>query len=254
VAKREYNAVYRPNLKSNTQSALQDSQELHPEDETDHLADQPKGLYALSSASGSRNNWYFDLGASDHITRDVSVFSHIRNITPFKVMIRDKTQCWVTGKGPVKLVLANKEEITISEVYYSKSFKRTCLLSVPQLTKKRAEIRFKSDKVQVLNNKHLVATGTLCERSGLYKLDQKTRHIYQATISASGKEMVDWHRRFGYTNYRYIRKTAACVKELSLQGRNLATCESCLIRKSIIAYMLSVNAKEGVLDLLYMDY
>jgi hypothetical protein len=61
----------------------------------------------------------------------MSVFSYIRNITPFKVIIRDKTQCWVTGKGLVKLILANNEEITISEVYYLKSFESTCLLSVP---------------------------------------------------------------------------------------------------------------------------
>ena len=45
--------------------------------------------------------------------------------------------------------------------------------------------------VQVLDDKHLVVTGTLCDRSGLYKLDQKTRYVYRATISASGKEMVD---------------------------------------------------------------
>jgi hypothetical protein len=139
-------------------------------------------------------------------------------------------------------------------VYYSKSFGRTCLLSVPQLAKKGAEIRFKSDKVQVLDGKHLVATGTLCERSGLYKLDQKTRHIYRATISAAGKEMVDWHRRFGHTNYRYIRKTATCVKGLSLQGRDPEPCESCLIGKSAIAHMPSVDEKGGVLDLLYMDH
>jgi hypothetical protein len=106
----------------------------------------------------------------------------------------------------------------------------------------------------VLDNKHLVATKTLCKRSGLYKLDQKTRHIYQATISASGKEMVDWHRRFGHTNYRYIQKTAVCVKGLSLQGRDPATYESCLIRKSTITHMPSVNIKEGVLDLLFIDH
>jgi hypothetical protein len=93
VAKREYDPVYRPNLESNTKSALRDSQELHPEDETGHLANQPEGSYALSSALGSRNDWYFDSGALDHITGDVSVFSYIRNITPFKVVIRDKTQC-----------------------------------------------------------------------------------------------------------------------------------------------------------------
>jgi hypothetical protein len=91
VAKKEYDLVYRPNLESNEKSALRDSQELHPKDETGYLADQPEGLYALSSALGSRNNWYFDSGASDYITGDVSVFSYIRNITPFKVVIGDET-------------------------------------------------------------------------------------------------------------------------------------------------------------------
>jgi hypothetical protein len=131
VAKREYNRVYRPNLKLNTQLALRDSQELHPKDETGYLADQPKGLYVLSSALGSRNNWYFDSEALDHIIGDISVFSYIKNIIPFKVVIGDKTQCWVTGKELIKLVLADEEEITISEVYYLESFRRTCLLSVP---------------------------------------------------------------------------------------------------------------------------
>jgi hypothetical protein len=45
----------------------------------------------LSLVLGSQNNWYFDLGALDHITRDVSVFSYIRNITSFKVVIKNKT-------------------------------------------------------------------------------------------------------------------------------------------------------------------
>jgi hypothetical protein len=39
VAKREYDLVYGPNLESNAQSALSDSQELYPEDENGHLAD-----------------------------------------------------------------------------------------------------------------------------------------------------------------------------------------------------------------------
>jgi hypothetical protein len=131
VAKREYDPVYGPDLESNAQSALLDSQELYLEDENGYLVDQPKGSYALNSVLSSRNDWYFNSGASDYITGDVSVFSYITNITPFKVVIRDETQCWVTGKGLVKLVLADEKEITISEVYYSKSFGRTCLLSVP---------------------------------------------------------------------------------------------------------------------------
>jgi hypothetical protein len=71
----------------------------------------------------------------------------------------------------VTLALANGREITISEVYCAKSFSSTYLLSIPQLAKKGAEVRFTSNKVTMLERGHAVATGTLCKRSGLYRLD-----------------------------------------------------------------------------------
>ena len=91
MAKREYDLVCGPNSESNAQSALLDVQELHPEDENGHLADQPESSYALSSVLGGRNDWYFDSGASDHITGDPSVFSYIKDIILFRVVIGNKT-------------------------------------------------------------------------------------------------------------------------------------------------------------------
>ena len=91
MAKREYDLVCGPNSESNAQSALLDVQELYPEDENSHLADQPKSLYALGSVLGGRNDWYFDSGASDHITEDPSVFSYIKDIILFRVVISNKT-------------------------------------------------------------------------------------------------------------------------------------------------------------------
>ena len=96
------------------------------------------------------------------------------------------------------LALANGREIIISEVYCAKSFSSTYLLSILQLAKKGAEVRFTSNKVTILDRGHAVATGTLCKRSGLYQLDQISTKIsttavqaYQATVSSSGNTMLN---------------------------------------------------------------
>jgi hypothetical protein len=156
----------------------------------------------------------------------------------------------------VTLALANRRQITISEVYYAKSFGNTCLLSIPQLAKKGAEVQFKSNKVAILDRGLTVTTGTLCKRSGLYRLDQigTTARVYRATVTSSGNTMMDWHRRYGHTNYRYIRKTQECVTGLNIEGPDPMTCEPCLIGKSTFSHMAPVDEKGGVLYIVHIDH
>ena len=183
----------------------------------------------------------------------MAAFDAITDITLFPITISDESQCWVTGKGPVTLALTSGKEITISEVLYSQSFGNTCLLSVPQLARKGAEICFEHNTVTVLLSGRVIATGTLCRQSGLYRLDQgiAAPHIYRAS---TGNAMPDWHRRFGHTNYRYIRKTQECAKGLDVQGPDPDTCEPCIIGKSTYAHMPLVDEKGGVLYVIYMDH
>ena len=115
---------------------------------------------------------YFDSGASDHITGDLSSFDDIEPIEPFTVQISDESKVQVTHRGPVTLPLVGGHDIHIAEVFYSEAFGNTCLFSVPQFTAKGAELRFKSHKVQMLDLKgFVVATGTM-SRSRLYRLNQ----------------------------------------------------------------------------------
>src|SRR5215469_13623832 len=230
--------------------SLHSQETEHAEHCLDQSVELRKSAYALNVCL-DQGSWYFDSGASDHITGNMAVFDAVTNITPFPITIGDESQCWVTGKGPVTLAVASGREITISEVLYSQSFGNTCLLSVPQLARKGAEIRFKNNTVTVLFSGQIIATGTLCRRSGLYRLDQDstTSHIYRASTT-----MPDWHRRFGYTNYRYIRKTQECAKGLEIQGPDRVTCEPCIIGKSTYAHMPPVDEKGGVLYVIYMDH
>jgi hypothetical protein len=156
----------------------------------------------------------------------------------------------------VTLYLKGGREISLLKVYYASAFGNTCLLSVPQLALKGAELRFKSNKVKILDSSCIVATGTLCKRLGLYRLNQLERHyIYRASITPSGKEITDWHRRFGHTNNDYIRETAKCSKGLKITGGSpTGSYKPCLIGKATKASMKQASKKETTLDIVYIDY
>ena len=139
--------------------------EYHPGQTTES---QKPEAHALATRLTNQISWYFDSGASDHMTGNMAVFDALTDITPFPITIGDESQCWVTGKGPVTLTVASGKEITISKVLYSQSFRNTCLLSVPQLAHKGAKTRFERDTATVLLSGRVIATSTLCRQSGLY--------------------------------------------------------------------------------------
>jgi hypothetical protein len=87
--------------------------------------------YALQAGIGCQNSWYFDLGASDHVSRDYSAFDKLEAIPYINITIGDKSQVVVTYKGLVTLTLDSGREIGLLEVLYSKDFGTTCLISVP---------------------------------------------------------------------------------------------------------------------------
>ena len=58
---------------------------------------------ARDTALASQKQWYFDSGASDHITGDRDAFDTFRNITPFSITLGDESKVLVTGKGSVVL-------------------------------------------------------------------------------------------------------------------------------------------------------
>ena len=100
----------------------------------------------------------------------------------------------------------------------------------------------------------VVATGTMTG-TGLYRLDQPQHHALSAQISKSGTDITDWHRRWGYTNNRYVRKTAEYSNGMTITGKDPeSSCESCLIGKATKATMKSIDHTETTLDLLYIDH
>jgi hypothetical protein len=87
------------------------------------------------------------------------------------ITIGDKSQVMVTHKGSVTLTLDSGREIGLLEVLYSKDFSTTCLISIPQLTKRGTTVIFELNRVFIIDSGQTVASGTLCKNTGLYRLD-----------------------------------------------------------------------------------
>ena len=47
--------------------------------------------YALRAGIGRQNSWYFDSGASDHVSGDYSAFDRIEVISPIYITIGDES-------------------------------------------------------------------------------------------------------------------------------------------------------------------
>src|SRR5882757_5765178 len=96
--------------------------------------DAPKltlmAYHAKDTALQSVRQWYFDSGASDHITGDREAFTDFTSTTPFPITLGDGSKVYVTGKGIVTLNVNRIGNIAFTDVLYSGEFKDICLLSV----------------------------------------------------------------------------------------------------------------------------
>ena len=137
--------------------------------------------HAVDRSTPLQKQWYLDSGASDHITGDLGAFMEFQEITPFPITLGDSSTVLVTGKGKVQLQLEHTI-IEFTDVLYSQHFGATCLLSVPQLALKGASITFDRYGVQLKLNGSVVASGTLCRKTGLFKLTQKEALVYRLTV------------------------------------------------------------------------
>lgn len=201
--------------------------------------------------------WYFDSGASDHITGDRDVFTDFTLITPFPITLGDGSQVFVTGKGTVILNVNGTGNIAFTDVLYSGEFRDICLLSVSQLAKKGAILTFVGENVMVEYSGTAIATGILNHRIGLYELDQYSSRVYRSTVPRDEDELRIQHRRYGHINNDYVQKSVGHIEGLDkpLKGNAEADCDICSLAKSHRQGMKLTDDKElEPMDLWAIDH
>ena len=191
----------------------------------------------FSFNSSHSDVWYFDSGASKHITSKRSLFTELKP-TSFekKVTCANDQSHFIKGVGSISICAVDGTEFTLSNILYVPGITKN-LLSISAFSKCGYHIIFDDNRCIVRDREKenkVVLTGTLIK--GLYVLDNYERkaHIMVVSeITIAMKNAQLWHARFGHINFRSLLnlQNQRMVDSLPELETPPTTCEGCILGK-----------------------
>ncbi|KAL1448085.1 hypothetical protein WDU94_013979 [Cyamophila willieti] len=194
-------------------------------------SDDGKNVFIASCnhvANKNDDKWYFDSGASTHITKNpVCLFNTSSDVNTL-VGVANGEQLKCTQKGTVEFCLPDGRLITASDVSYVPGIQLN-LLSVHQITQKGNSVVFNNNMCYVIDHqvsikKHtVIATGKVS--NGLYCLEVDQNHE-QANVVKKPNEFELWHKRLAHLNVQTMKSLEkGIVTGVSLHGDPPENCE-----------------------------
>ncbi|MCO5556318.1 hypothetical protein L7F22_009865 [Adiantum nelumboides] len=182
--------------------------------------------------------WYFDSGASRHITSRKDLFCSL-DAAPArkKVTCANNASYPIKGVGKILITISDGSDLCLPDVLYVPRIKKN-LLSVSSLAKNGLWVIFEDDRCIVRDRENgysLITTGTL--ENGLFVLDCYEKQIQACIAETKTRAMQDaelWHARFGHVGYSSLMTLQRhnMVHDLSLlQMPPRHVCEGCVLGK-----------------------
>ncbi|MCO5552522.1 hypothetical protein L7F22_006034 [Adiantum nelumboides] len=182
--------------------------------------------------------WYFDSGASRHITSRKDLFSSL-DAAPAgkKVTCANNASYPIKGVGKILITISDGSDLCLPDVLYVPGIKKN-LLSVSSLAKNGLRVIFEDDRCIVRDRENgysLITTGTL--ENGLFVLDRYEKQIQACIAETKTQAMQDaelWHARFGHVGYGSLMTLQRhnMVHDLSLlEMPPRHVCEGCVLGK-----------------------
>ncbi|MCO5587489.1 hypothetical protein L7F22_041438 [Adiantum nelumboides] len=182
--------------------------------------------------------WYFDSGASRHITSRKDLFSSL-DAAPAgkKVTCANNASYPIKGVGKILITISDGSDLCLPDVLYVPGIKKN-LLSVSSLAKNGLRVIFEDDRCIIRDRENgysLITTGTL--ENGLFVLDRYEKQIQACIAETKTQAMQDaelWHARFGHVGYGSLMTLQRhnMVHDLSLlEMPPRHVCEGCVLGK-----------------------
>jgi transposase InsO family protein len=183
--------------------------------------------------------WYFDSGATKHITSQRSFFSSLEPApTGNTVTCANNSSYPVMGVGKIILATADGSSFTLSDALFVPGIKKN-LLSVSALAKIGLVVKFVDDRCTVhdlSNGDVIIASGILCH--GLYKLIDYERSVNDLACAVHDSQAMSdaklWHARFGHLNFASLlrlQKSEMVSSLPKLEAPRKHVCEGCILGK-----------------------
>nr|GEV07016.1 initiator tRNA phosphoribosyl transferase [Tanacetum cinerariifolium] len=129
-----------------------------------------------SNTNDEDDVWYFDNGASNHMTGNYSYFSELNKNITGRVRFRDGSCVSIKGKGSILFQGKNGEQTLLKDVYYIPAL-RSNVISLGQATISGYDISIRGDLLTMRDN-----WGSL-----LIKVPRSANRLYKAQLKV-GKE------------------------------------------------------------------
>ncbi|MCO5572608.1 hypothetical protein L7F22_026365 [Adiantum nelumboides] len=182
--------------------------------------------------------WYFDSGASRHITSRKDLFCSL-DAAPAgkKVTCANNASYPIKGVDKILITILDGSDLCLPDVLYVPGIKKN-LLSVSSLAKNGLRVIFEDDRCIVRDRENgysLITTGTL--ENGLFVLDRYEKQIHACITETKTQAMQDaelWHARFGHVGYGSLMTLQRhnMVHDLSLlEMPPRHVCEGCVLGK-----------------------
>ncbi|KAG7552201.1 GAG-pre-integrase domain [Arabidopsis thaliana x Arabidopsis arenosa] len=203
--------------------------------------------YTSAEASGSKP-WYFDSGASRHMTGNQSHLDNYTDVKESKVTFGGGVKGKIKGKGD--LTKAEKPQLT--NVYFVEGLTAN-LISVSQLCDEGLTVSFNRVKCWATDEKNQKALSGVRTGNNCYMGEEP-----KVCFRAEKDDLVLWHQRLGHMNARSMSKLVS--KEMvrgvpELKHIDKIVCSACNQGKQIRVQHKKVEGVQTtqVLYLIHMD-
>lgn len=169
-----------------------------------------------------------DTGATTHIIRDKSKFTHLdESFNPEKHYIEladgNRYNNVALGRGTAAITLVDVEgkehEVLLKDALYVPSFSQD-IFSIERATSYGATVEFKGDH------------GILRAKDGKgFKIEKSGRLYYINSVvhtKCSTRSVKEWHEAMGHCNLNDLNKMQECVEGMKIKGSSVLECETCV--------------------------
>nr|KYP74868.1 Retrovirus-related Pol polyprotein from transposon TNT 1-94 [Cajanus cajan] len=176
------------------------------------------------SVAAKCTEWIIDTGATNHMTYDKNMFTHLSPNSPVSVIINaNGISSPVLGIGAVSI----SPSLTISNVFFVPSLNCN-LLSVSQLTKSHnCAFSFFPTYCTLQNIHTQEKIGSGKRREGLYYLESGSQHSKGEALAHFTRQ---WHKRLGHPSFSYIKRLFPSL--FTCCNIFYFKCETCVMAKS----------------------
>ncbi|GJV48935.1 zinc finger, CCHC-type containing protein [Tanacetum coccineum] len=173
--------------------------------------------------------WYFDNGASNHMTGNYSYFSELNENITGRIKFGDGSCVRIKGKGSILFQGKNGEQKLLKDIYYIPAL-RSNVISLGQATISGCDIRIRGDFLTMRNSCGNLLIKVPRSANRLYKAQLKVGKPYclQANID---EESWLWHVRLGHIGFGAVNLMHKLAKGVPVIKHQDQVCESCMVGK-----------------------